>query len=243
MDEVDRDHADSDSASLPEDASSNEQSHLNSSSDLSADSRTQDKPKRRGLRFSLLSFCIFVFGCGALLGYWQMKLDPIVRQWTAVEGLVKDGATTSTGPQELPSWMTFGLEEGKTSFIEGVDLRDVRLTEDVIKQLQELPRLKTLRFDGFLESEDRIDELHQLVSLENLEIITDTNISMVARVKDRDLKRLIDHPSLQQLTLFDTEATRRTRALFESKSEVELTYTAPVPMPSVAHGHELELLS
>ena len=104
--------------------------------------------KKRLFQFSLRTMLVLFLAAGICGGVWTRLIAPVRQQWAAIEPILDLGGRIETKPSNVPEWLEFLLEEGKTEVIEAVYFRCPDhlqpATDKTIEALKGLPHVKTL---------------------------------------------------------------------------------------------------
>ena len=181
-------------------------------------SKPAKTPKRRfRFRFRLSTFLFLVTAIGVSAGVWVGWVEPVRKQWAAVDPLLDRGAQVETSPSKLPEWMKKLLPTGKTENIEALFFKNTtKLTSDDLKCLSRLPHLKRLYLERSGLDDQGVAWIAACPSIERLSIWGNS------KVTNKTAPILASLPNLKLIDLHDTGMNWRTMIEFDEKPQTKV---------------------
>ena len=176
--------------------------------------------KRRIFQISLRSFLLLFFVVGISGGIWQGMINPVRQQWLAVEPILAMGGQVETNPSNVPKWLKFLLEDGKTENIKAVDFKCAFsdyapssrfATDETIEALKHLPHLRRLDLEHAQLKPKHIDTIVKLAQLEYLDLSGNQKLSAA------DLRKLTCLKNLNFLDIGSCGGDWRTLLAFQKE--------------------------
>ncbi len=194
--------------------------------DASGQERSPPPYKRRWYQYSLRSLLMLVTLCAFLCSWLAVKIEQGKRQKAAVDALRakgftitydyevdRDGKPLPNPVLNVPQWLRGWLGDDCFATVVGVDapfgtmfggLGGFHLycdaTEEDLRPLAELPRVKFLQLGGARIGDSALRQIGNLSELDHLELAS-------TKITDAGLVELKAFPKLRELDLDDTEVT------------------------------------
>ena len=184
--------------------------------------------KKRLFQFSLRTMLVLFLVAGICGGVWNQLIAPVRQQWAAIEPILDSGGRIETKPSNVPEWLEFLLEEGKTKDIEAVYLRWPDhlqpVTDETIEALKRLPHLKTLEIPRVRLKPKHIEVIAKLTQLEHL------NMSENRRLARADLTAMTGLKNLKTLDIRECgDQDWRTLLAFRENDQVTIGHSFTRP--------------
>ena len=184
--------------------------------------------KKRLFQFSLRTMLVLFLVAGICGGVWNQLIAPVRQQWAAIEPILDLGGRIETKPSNVPEWLEFLLEEGKTEDIEAVYFRCPDhlqpATDKTIEALKGLPHVKTLEIQQARLKPKHIGVIAKLTQLEHL------NMSKNRRLAREDLTAMTALKNLKTLDIRECgDQDWRTLLAFRENHQVTIGHSFTRP--------------
>ena len=150
--------------------------------------------KKRIFQISLRTMLVLFLFVGICGGIWTQLIAPVRQQWSAIEPILDLGGSIETKPSNVPEWLEFLLEDGKTEDIEAVDFRcqnhSKPATDETIEALKHLPNVKSLEIQQARLKPKHLNVIGKLTQLEHLSMSKNRRLARVDLVALTSLKNL-----------------------------------------------------
>ena len=138
----------------------------------------------------MLVLFLVVGVCG---GTWIQMISPVRQQWAAIEPFLDMGAQLETKPSNVPEWLEFLLEDGKTEDIEAIRFcwpNRYKPLSKTIESLKRLPHLKTLEIPSAELKPLHLKLIAELTQLEHLVVSANHGLAKADLILLANLKNL-----------------------------------------------------
>ena len=170
--------------------------------------------RSRWRTFSLRAFFIWVTLVSVIVGYLLTKVQPMVRQWEAVDRFVEQGAEIETRPSELSDLIKRFLPEDRNSDITMIKLNGCQGDiSETMKGLRHLPHLERLYLTNLKLEDEDIADISQLVKLRRLALWCN-------KLTDASAASLASLPNLEVVDIQRNDMTWHTLREFQDRPDI-----------------------
>ena len=170
--------------------------------------------RSRWRTFSLRAFFILVTLVSVIVGYLLTKVQPMVRQWEAVDRFVEQGAEIETRPSELSDLIKRFLPEDRNSDITMIKLNGCQGDiSETMKGLRHLPHLERLYLTNLKLEDEDIADISQLVKLRRLALWCN-------KLTDASAASLASLPNLEVVDIQRNDMTWHTLREFQDRPDI-----------------------
>ena len=174
--------------------------------------------RNRWRTFSLRSFLILVFLTGLSIGFWVSTVQPMQRQWEAVDRFLAVNAEIETSPSNLPWLAKQFLHADRSSDVTMIKLPpSFKDAGEAVKGLKHLPHLERLYLPRQRITDEDIAEFSKLKKLKRLALWGN-------QLTDASVQQLASLPNLEVIDLKKNQFTWRALLPFQDRPNVDVRH-------------------